>query len=58
MANEKIRHMTVERSSATVLVKQALSDGMRSLRNDGWLRVLAGTTTVSEVLRVTKSDLT
>ena len=57
VANENIRHMTVERASSTVLLKQALSDGMRTLRDDGWIKVLAGTTTVSEVLRVTKSDL-
>jgi general secretion pathway protein E/type IV pilus assembly protein PilB len=57
VANEKIRHMTVDRASSTVILKQALSDGMITLRQDGWRKVLAGQTTVSEVLRVTKGDL-
>jgi general secretion pathway protein E/type IV pilus assembly protein PilB len=57
VATEQIRHMTVERCSSTVILKQALSDGMITLRQDGWRKVLAGQTTVSEVLRVTKGDL-
>ena len=57
VANEKIRHMTVDRVSSTVILKQALDDGMITLRQDGWRKVLAGQTTVSEVLRVTKGDL-
>jgi general secretion pathway protein E/type IV pilus assembly protein PilB len=57
VANEQVRHLTVERASATVIVKQALADGMITLRQDGWRKVLAGMTTVSEVLRVTKGDL-
>ena len=32
-------------------------DGMRTLREDAWLKVLAGLTTVDEVLRVTKGDV-
>jgi type II secretory ATPase GspE/PulE/Tfp pilus assembly ATPase PilB-like protein len=57
VATERIRHMTVERTSSTVILQQALSDGMITLRQDGWRKVLAGQTTVSEVLRVTKGDL-
>ncbi len=30
--------------------------GMRTLREDGWLKVLAGRTTVDEVVRVTKGE--
>jgi general secretion pathway protein E/type IV pilus assembly protein PilB len=57
VANEKIRHMTVERASSNLILKQALDDGMITLRQDGWRKVLAGQTTVSEVLRVTKGEL-
>ncbi len=57
VANDKIRHMTVERTGSTFILKQALDDGMITLRQDGWRKVLAGQTTVSEVLRVTKGDL-
>jgi type II secretion system protein E len=57
IATDQIRHMTVERASANLIVKEALNDGMMTLRQDGWRKVLAGQTTVSEVLRVTKGDL-
>ena len=30
---------------------------MRTLREDGWLKVLAGRTTIDEVLRVTKGKI-
>jgi hypothetical protein len=29
---------------------------MRTLRNDGWTKVKAGTTTIEEVLRVTQTE--
>ena len=39
------------------VVKQAaMKAGMRTLRQDGWLKVLTGRTTVEEVLRVAKAD--
>jgi general secretion pathway protein E/type IV pilus assembly protein PilB len=56
VAGEQIRHLTVERASTSVLLRQARQDGMRTLRQDGWSKVLDGTTTISEVLRVTKGD--
>jgi type II secretory ATPase GspE/PulE/Tfp pilus assembly ATPase PilB-like protein len=41
----------------TNLIKQvAMKAGMRSLRQDGWIKVLRGQTTIDEVLRVTKAD--
>ena len=39
-----------------MLRTQALAEGMRTLRHDGWRRVLAGQTTVEEVVRVTSAD--
>ena len=36
--------------------KAARQAGMRTLREDGWTKVLDGITTVDEVLRVTKAD--
>ena len=29
---------------------------MRTLRNDGWIKTLKGTTTIEEILRVTEED--
>jgi general secretion pathway protein E len=36
---------------------KALQEGMVPLRQDGWNRVIAGTTTVEEVMRVTSADV-
>jgi len=55
--NEKIRHLANERASSWAIHKAALEQGMRTLRQDGWLKVLNGRTTVDEVVRVTKAGL-
>ena len=34
----------------------AVAGGMKTLRHDGWRRVIEGGTTVEEVLRVTQED--
>ncbi len=36
--------------------QEAANDGMRTLRMDAWDKVIAGDTTVDEVLRVTKGE--
>jgi type II secretory ATPase GspE/PulE/Tfp pilus assembly ATPase PilB-like protein len=36
--------------------QRATMDGMETLRQDGWRRVLLGQTTVEEVVRVTQQD--
>jgi type II secretory ATPase GspE/PulE/Tfp pilus assembly ATPase PilB-like protein len=50
---ERIKEMTVQRATALVIKKEALRQGMKTLRASGWQRVYAGETTVEEVLRVT-----
>lgn len=53
IVDEEIRRMTVERTSATVMKQYAVREhGMRTLLGEGKLAVLAGKTTVDEVLRV------
>jgi len=42
--------------SGDVLRAKALTEGMVPLRQDGWNRVIAGVTTVEEVVRVTSAD--
>ena len=37
-------------------IDRAVTDGMVTLRDDGWRRVLQGMTTVEEVVRVTQMD--
>ena len=53
---DSVRQLAHDRASSWDIRTAALADGMRSLRQDAWLKVVAGVTTVEEVLRVTKSD--
>ncbi len=54
---DAVRQLAHDRTSSWEIRKAALADGMRTLRQDAWLKVLEGRTTVEEVLRVTKGDL-
>jgi type II secretory ATPase GspE/PulE/Tfp pilus assembly ATPase PilB-like protein len=49
---EKIARLILERSDAGTIEKQALEDGMITLKQDGYLKVVEGITTIEEVLRV------
>ncbi len=53
---EPIRNLIIERASATRIKQQALAEGMRTLRDDGWKKVCDGITTLEEVVRVTQED--
>jgi general secretion pathway protein E/type IV pilus assembly protein PilB len=52
-----IRDMCVQRVNAGVIRTQALKEGMITLRQDGWRKVLQGITTIEEVARTTQGDL-
>ena len=49
---DAIRGLTVEHRSAEVIKKQAIEEGMTTLREDGLSKALQGMTSVEEVLRV------
>jgi general secretion pathway protein E/type IV pilus assembly protein PilB len=51
-----VRQLAHDRASSWEIRKAALAEGMMTLRDDAWQKVLDGITTVDEVLRVTKSD--
>src|SRR5437660_1093635 len=51
--SDTIRDMILEDASTAVLREQAQKEGMKPLRQAGMAKVLAGVTTVEEVLRVT-----
>ena len=53
--SEELRDAILKNASTAELRSMAQSQGMRSLRQAGLLKVLEGTTTVEEVLRVTLS---
>jgi type II secretory ATPase GspE/PulE/Tfp pilus assembly ATPase PilB-like protein len=52
--NDEIRELATQRTASNRIKQAALDGGMRSLREDGWQKVLDGITTIDEVLRVTK----
>jgi general secretion pathway protein E len=52
--DERMRSLIVTNPDANVLRDTALQSGMRTLRDDGWTKVLSGVTTPEEVMRVTQ----
>jgi type II secretion system protein E len=56
VTNDDIRQLATERSGSVAIRQAALKNGMRTLRQDGWLKVASGLTSIEEVVRVTKSD--
>jgi general secretion pathway protein E/type IV pilus assembly protein PilB len=54
VGSDRIRQLANDRTPSNVLKKAAVEEGMRTLRSDGWDKVLQGITSVDEVLRVTK----
>src|SRR5437660_2861125 len=57
VTGDLIRELCVQRQSAVVIRNQAIKEGMITLRQDGWRKVLNGTTTIDEVARVTAGDV-
>ena len=55
--NDESRRLINEKSPASELRRQALEMGMRSLREDGARKVVAGVTTPDEVIRATTADV-
>ena len=53
---ERLRKLIVDKAGGNVLKAAAAAGGMKTLRHDGWRRVVEGRTTVEEVLRVTQED--
>jgi type II secretion system protein E len=52
-----IKDLVVQRVNAGIIRKEALANGMRTLRADGWLKVQRGITTIDEVSRTTAGDI-
>lgn len=57
VTGDTIRDLVVQRINASVIRKQALKEGMITLRQDGWRKVQQGITTIDEVARVTAGDI-
>ncbi len=54
--SEALRPLIIERASSAAIKHLACTQGMRTLRDDGWEKVKQGITTVEEVARVTQED--
>ena len=56
VTTEEIRRLAHDRANTWTIQKQAREQGMMTMREDGWEKVLSGITTVDEVVRVTKEN--
>jgi len=54
--HDNLRPLIIDRAQSSAIKQRAISNGMRTLRDDGWVKVKAGITTVEEVGRVTQED--
>jgi len=52
--DDEIRKLIMSNADAGQLTQAARRNGMRNLREDGWLKIAQGVTTVEEVMRVTQ----
>ena len=52
--DEQTRDMIIRRQSASEIQQVAMAKGFKLMRDDGWVKVLKGITTVEEINRVTK----
>jgi type IV pilus assembly protein PilB len=50
--SEKISKLIIEKAAASDVQKQAMEDGMLTMKQDGYVKVLEGVTTLDEVIRV------
>ena len=55
--DDEVRNLTMKAADSASIRRVAAAKGMTSLREDGSDKVLAGLTTVEEILRVTQEDL-
>jgi type II secretory ATPase GspE/PulE/Tfp pilus assembly ATPase PilB-like protein len=53
---ETIEKLIVSREASSRIKQAGIREGMRTLRDDGWDKVLNGVTTVDEVLRATEEN--
>jgi general secretion pathway protein E len=52
--NDELRHLIMANADASRLTEAARRNGMKNLREDGWMKVRQGVTTAEEVTRVTQ----
>jgi len=53
---DEIQRLILEKKDSNIIKEAGRKNGMRTLREDGWLKVRQGITTIPEVLRVTQEE--
>ncbi len=56
LVTEDIREMIISRASSQQIKQKAIQQGMRTLRDNGIIKVINGITTYTEVIRVTQQE--
>ena len=56
VTTDEVRELATERRSAWDMKQAAIKAGMKTLRDDAWLKAIAGNTSMQEVTRLTKSE--
>ena len=56
VSSDSVRELVERNTTAWEIKRTAIQEGMLTLRMDGWRKVLAGETSVEEVVRVTRAD--
>ncbi len=54
IVTDAIRNLVMKKADSTSIARQAVEEGMKTLRDDGARKVAAGITTLEEVVRVTQ----
>lgn len=57
LIDDDIRQLIMERKPANIIKQKAIAKKMKTLRQDGLIKILKGLTTPEEVLRVTQQDI-
>jgi general secretion pathway protein E len=55
--DDDVRKLVMEKADAAMIRRSCTGKGMKLLRHDGTERVMAGQTTIEELLRVTQEDI-
>ncbi len=55
VVDDTIHQLILDRATAQEIRSKAMKAGMKTLRQDGWSKVLQGVTTVEEIIRATQS---
>lgn len=56
LVDSTMKELIVKKVPSNQIKRIAVSRGMKTLRQDGWLKVVAGLTTVDEVVKVTQAE--